>query len=190
MQESTPTSQDYYQKTWQQLRRATADKRHPFRYFTLASTDSLGQAQQRVVALRKIDNSRRLWIYTDYRTQKIADFKQNPHASLLFFHPKKWLQLRLQARAQVHYQDEVSRQIWNALPAHSRKDYTTAQAPATPMTQDFDEVAYLDTENYFCRLSFEIETIELLQIRREGHHRLLFSDLQSEQEATAEWLIP
>jgi pyridoxine/pyridoxamine 5'-phosphate oxidase len=181
------TLNDFAEEAWKDLRRATVDKKHPFRYFSLASTHQT-QLRQRTVALRKIDEQSHLWVYTDYRAEKVSHFQAEPKASLLFFHPKQWLQIHIEAEVIIHYQDERSQEIWKGLPDSSRKDYTTAIAPGHELIIN-SEVPYLDEDNnYFCRLEFCPLSLEILQIRREGHQRARFKLVNDFWQGT--WLVP
>ncbi len=186
---NTPLSlPDFLENIWQTLRRASADKKHPFRYFSLGSMHASGP-RQRTVALRKIDTQAHLWIYTDYRAEKISHFRQFPQASLLFFDPKKWLQVQINAQVLIHYQDTESQQIWKNISPHARKDYSSMLAPGTALSEG-DKPMYgsAEKENYFCRLEFIPTHLEILQISREEHQRASFVCLENEWEGS--WLVP
>ncbi len=189
----TPTKQteielhQFYQDAWTELRRATVDKKHPFRYFVLASVLD-NQVHQRTLALRSIDEQQHIWAYTDFRTPKIKQLQDNPQVSLLFFHPRKWLQIRVQAIAQIHYQDETTAAVWKGISVHSQKDYTTALPPGTSL-ETSEKVEYLEEQvNYFCRMAFVPQSVELLQIRREGHLRAKFQSQDNTWKGS--WLVP
>jgi pyridoxine/pyridoxamine 5'-phosphate oxidase len=177
----------FHQDAWAELRRATVDKKHPFRYFVLASMID-NQVYQRTLALRSIDKKQHIWAYTDFRTPKVKQLQANPHASLLFFHPKKWLQIRIQTTVQIHYQDEETAAIWKNIPIHSQKDYTTKLSPSTSL-ETSKGVEYLEGQaNYFCRIAFIPQNVEILQIRREGHLRAKFQWQNTDWKGT--WLVP
>lgn len=179
---------DFLENAWQGLRRATVDKKHPFRYFSLASAQPKASLRQRMVALRKIDSDNHLWIYTDYRSEKIAHFEARPEASLLFFHPRQWLQIQVEAEVCIHYQDAESQQIWKGISEHARKDYSTQKPPGTVMSEGESPQYLSEGENYFCRVEFIPKNLEILQIRREGHRRARF--IYSESSWQGSWLIP
>ncbi len=179
--------QQFYQDAWVELKRATADKKHPFRYFVLASVYEK-QVYQRTLALRSIDTKQYIWAYTDFRTPKIKQLQENPQVSLLFFHPKKWLQIRIEAFTKIHYQDEATATLWKNISTHAQKDYTTLLPPGTAIN-NLEEVTHSEeSKSYFCRLAFIPQNIEILQIRREGHLRAKFELQNTEWKGT--WLVP
>ncbi len=185
--QNDPLLYKFYENTWAELRRAIVDKKHSFRYFVLASVYE-AQVYQRTLALRGIDERQYIWAYTDFRTPKIKQLQLNPSVSLLFFHPKKWLQIRIEAFTEIHYQDKDTAQVWKNISIHSQKDYTTMLSPGSTL-ESAEEIKYLpNEENYFCRLSFEPQNVEILQIRREGHLRAKF-ELQNADWKGA-WLVP
>ena len=64
--------EEIYQDIWQQLRRGKTDKRHPFRLGTFTTMNNQFP-NPRTVVLRKAEQSTaELWLYTDFRSPKIA----------------------------------------------------------------------------------------------------------------------
>jgi pyridoxamine 5'-phosphate oxidase len=62
---------------------------------TLATADREGKPRARVVLLKALDENGFVF-YTNYRSDKAAELKDNPHASLLFL----WLDLQRQVRVE------------------------------------------------------------------------------------------
>jgi hypothetical protein len=127
-------------------------------------------------------------IFTDQRTIKVDDTKRNPEVCLLAYHPKKLLQLRLQAVAElVTDHDEVSR-LFQKVSDRSIKDYTTERAPGTEI-KDPSNVDYLDREeNFFLPLRLKIYEIEYLKLKRPNHLRARF--VLDNGEWNGQWLVP
>ncbi|MFK7970361.1 MAG: pyridoxamine 5'-phosphate oxidase family protein, partial [Bacteroidia bacterium] len=69
-----------------ELLRANADKRHPFRFFTLATLDKYPEV--RTVVLRKAKPDFDIVLFTDSRSPKVRHIQASPHVSALFYHPK------------------------------------------------------------------------------------------------------
>jgi hypothetical protein len=62
------------------------------------------------------------------------------------------------------------------IPVHRRSEYTGAQAPRTPISLPEGGWTASNSENhFFCVLEFSPMNIEVLQLRREGHLRVMFS---------------
>lgn len=150
--------------------KAKTQKKHPFRYFTLATTLD-GNPQARVVVLRHYDLKTDCFtIYSDARTPKIVALKENPRATLLFYDPRKFLQVRVQAQCEAIKKDEEKfRQQHLA----AQKDYTTSIAPGSPI-KAMDAITYSEA-HHFVVLQFKATTIDYLRLMRPNHQRALFA---------------
>lgn len=184
------TSTDTPLKVWQtllhELHRGALDPKHPFRYLTLA-TEGNHFPQLRTVVLRKITPSLDFLVFTDSRSSKVKEMKETPRASLLFYHPKKQVQVRVKTTVSLHSEDELAKSYWAQLPEHRKSEYRSALAPGTPI--DIPQEGWEETEmqNFFSVLKFTPLSIDLLQLSKEGHLRLQF-DLTSNWQGT--WLTP
>lgn len=163
-----------------------AKKRHPFKYFTLATIEN-GTPRQRTVVLRKTLTDLSLVFFTDKRTQKVIEIQQNPSCSALFYNPKKLLQLRIQGTAELITDTAQIATYWHTVQQASKKDYTTSIAPGTPIKNP-DAVSYSYEEHHFCPVKIVPNSIEFLQLKRPNHLRVLFT---KEQEGwSGEFLVP
>jgi hypothetical protein len=161
--------------------RASVDKRHPWRYPVFATADGT-QPQQRIVVLRKFIPAKwEFWFYTDYRSQKISDLKENPAVALHFYHPRQQIQVRLQGRSYIEFQNELSASELATLPENQRSDYQSALAPGSPLTEDMEE-GPAAAADHFCVLRFEAQALDYLKLSREGHFRA-----KGEEQANGSW---
>ena len=163
-----------------------AKKRHPFRYFTLATIEN-NEPRQRTVVLRKTLTDLSFVFYTDKRTQKIEDLQQNSSCSALFYNPKKLLQLRISGKAEIITDKEQIATYWHTIQVASKKDYITKIAPGT-LINDPDGIAYTLEENYFCPVKIIPTSIEYLLLKRPNHIRVLFSKI--DKDWSGEFLVP
>ncbi|WP_298353649.1 pyridoxamine 5'-phosphate oxidase family protein [uncultured Dokdonia sp.] len=156
-------------------------KGHPFRYITLGTVDAGGVPQLRTVVLRQVQDDLSLRIYTDSRSSKIAQLLQNPTASLLFYHPKKLLQVKVTATASVITDPTELAKYYTGVQPNSKKDYTTAQPPGATLSNP-DEVSYLEATHFFTIITFAPTQIEYLQLKRPNHIRASFTKTNDEWE--------
>ena len=161
-------------------------KRHPFRYFVLATNEN-GKPRQRTVVLRKTLLDLSLVIYTDKRTQKIKDIQNNSEFSALFYDSKKLLQIRIEGKAELITDKQQIATYWQTVQESSKKDYTTNRAPGTSIKNP-DDVGYEPKENYFCPVKLIPNTIEYLRLKRPNHLRVLFS--RNDIDWSGEFLVP
>jgi pyridoxine/pyridoxamine 5'-phosphate oxidase len=176
----------YLEEALRELVNGHAKKRHPFRYFVLATNEN-GKPTQRTVVLRKTLADQSLVIYTDKRTQKIKDLQKNSNFCALFYDAKKLLQIRIEGKAELITDTAQIATYWHTVQAASRKDYTTMLAPGTPI-ENLEEVGYTATENYFCPVKLVPQTIEYLRLQRPNHLRVLFS--KADDTWSGEFLVP
>ncbi|TXE20333.1 pyridoxamine 5'-phosphate oxidase [Psychroserpens burtonensis] len=176
----------FLEEAKRELANGHSKKRHPFRYFVLATNEN-GKPRQRTVVLRKTLSDLSLVFYTDSRTQKIRDIQNNSEFSALFYHSKKLLQIRVEGTAELITDKAQIATYWHTIQEASKKDYTTNIAPGTPIKNP-DDVDYKLEENYFCPVKLIPNTIEYLHLKRPNHLRILFS--RTDTDWSGDFLTP
>jgi len=155
-----------------ELLRANADRKHPFRTFSLGTFGAYPEI--RTVVKRKTYEDLSTLFFTDSRSPKILEIRQNPKVSALFYHPRKKLQVRLKGEAQIcppeeaEYQDFLNR----IKQSPALKDYTTAQAPGAPISGP--EVALFDETIHFAAVKIKAQELDILQLGDQAHERMLY----------------
>lgn len=164
---------EFLEKIKYDLINGYAKKRHPFRYFTLATIHN-GSPRQRTVVLRKLVNDFTILFYTDKRSIKVDDLKLNNSVSALFYHPKKLLQIQISGNVDFFTDETELNSIYKNIPENSRKDYITTKSPGTEISSP-DHVEYLTDENHFVAVKIIPKTIEVLQLKRPNHIRIKYT---------------
>ncbi len=149
-------------------------KGHPFRYFTLGSVDIHNRPQLRTVVLREVTDSLELLFFTDHRSQKIHQIRQNPWVSGLFYHPDSRIQLQVQGTALIVENKETIAHYWGKVPKASVKEYTTAKAPGSAL-QKADDVDYLRESSHFCIVKMVLDSIAYLKLNDPNHIRVHYT---------------
>jgi pyridoxine/pyridoxamine 5'-phosphate oxidase len=183
---STDSLAPIWQTLLHELQRGALDPKHPFRYLSLA-TAGTQFPQVRTVVLRQFTADLEFLVYTDARSAKVHELFEAPRVSLLFYHPKKQVQVRVQALATVHVEDELAQAHWKRVSEKRRSEY---QSKLDPGTRIETPAAGWDSSlesSHFSVLRFSPLSIEVLQLAREGHLRIQF-DLASGWEGS--WLVP
>lgn len=189
---------DLHQVCWDQLQKACIDKKHPMREISLATIGEGQSVAQRMVVLRQAERQDRSIItYTDIRANKVAELRQNPQLHYLAWHPKLRLQIRLQATASLHHDDEIQRSAWQQLDYFARTLYSAKIAPGKNISDIRMGVdAYLhpsevDTEPWcqnFVLIKAQVHRLECLVLGREKQLRARFE--YSQESYQANWLVP
>ena len=170
-----------------ELQSGVSEKGHPFRFFTLGTVGLDRMARLRTVVLRKVTDDLKLTIYTDSRSKKIIHLKENNKVGLLFYHPEKMLQFKVEGLARVYKDTAATKAVWEAIAPAAQKDYTTAMAPGSSL-QTPDQIQYLEGKNNFCVVEVTPFKIEYLQLQRPHHLRIRFS--LREGSWTSDYLVP
>ena len=184
------TSSDAPSQIWQnvlhELHRGALDPKHPFRFLTLA-TSGAQFPQVRTVVLRQLSPAMEFLVYTDVRTAKVQDMLITPRVSLLFYHPKKQVQVRVKALATIHVGDERALEHWKRVSENRRVEYQSKLGPGTRIESPTVGWESSSELAHFSVLKFSPLSIEVLQLAREGHVRIQF-DLASGWQGA--WLVP
>jgi pyridoxamine 5'-phosphate oxidase len=171
-----------------ELHRGALDSKHPFRFTNLGTIGKTGP-EIRTVVIRSINTNLEFYIFTDFRSEKVAELSANSSATLHFYHPGKRVQVRVKAITEVHNQDEVSETYWSKVQGEAQKAYTSTLAPSMRVSdpnQGFDWTENGD-DRFFAVLKFIPESIEALQLNGLRHLRILFSESENWE---GQWLVP
>ena len=190
------------ERSWRLLETAVADPASPARTPVLISVDADGLAQGRTVVLRDFNRQQRqLKVYTDVRSAKVAQLRAQPNCTLVGYQPDPMIQLRLNTRAVIHHDNELTRDAWTVMPGPNRCNYLTDPDPGSlsieptdgrPVitaesvpTQKENEIAY----SHFSVIVFTVNELEWLYLPRRGHRRAQF--IWDEADSLqSHWVIP
>ena len=162
-----------------QLERSVVDKKHPFRLAYLATTDSNGFPMVRMIVLRDFSASHRiLTFFTHHESPKIQQIRHNPNTQVLFYHPKRQQQLRIQGTGKIHFEDAITAEYWPRVPDFRQFEYL-GKAPGTVIT-DPDTITNPPlTPPLFCVIQVHFSHMDWLQLGRSGHSRVSFNYLET-----------
>jgi pyridoxine/pyridoxamine 5'-phosphate oxidase len=170
-----------------ELNRGTLDRRHPFR-FVVFSTASGNKPFSRYVVLRKISENLNMLIYTDTRSGKIDQIKENEHANLLFWNPGKRIQVRVEGMPWIVDDRKMYDQTWDAMSDESKRAYLNKLAPGAEIDspeQGWESIH--DTQDHFSIIEFKPSQIEFLQLNAD---RLLRASYRKDTKWIGKWLVP
>ena len=184
------TATDIPTAIWQtllhEIHRGALDPKHPFRYLTVATVGEQFP-QVRTVVLRQFTADLEFLVYTDARSSKVQELLKVPQVSLLFYHPKKQVQVRVQALATIHVEDELAQANWKRVSDKRRVEYQSELGPGRRINHPKDGWESSSEHSYFSVLKFSPLSLEVLQLAREGHLRIQY-DLASGWQGS--WLVP
>ncbi|MEM8908472.1 MAG: pyridoxamine 5'-phosphate oxidase family protein [Bacteroidota bacterium] len=164
-----------------ELLRSNVDRRHPFRFFQLATLGDYPEV--RTVVKRKMDADFKLTCFTDARTTKVSQIDQNPRVSALFYDRKKQLQVRMKGEAQLirSGMEGFAPFLEQVKQAPSLLDYTCLRVPGSPYPQN-GGLTFGD-EIHLLVIELVPTFLDVLQLNREEHLRMAYTRTESGWQA-------
>ncbi|WP_010229740.1 pyridoxamine 5'-phosphate oxidase family protein [Gillisia marina] len=159
---------DLFQEAWKTLNVAASGKEHPFNFCTLATIGKNASVRQRTVILRGLTEEKSLLFYTDLRSTKIKQIKNNSNANCLFYDPKTQLQLILKGKIFVHTDDDIWEEHKDKIDGKAINNYNTLLPPGKPIKNP------LKVERthrlHFGLLEFIPIRMEYLKLKEDSNH--------------------
>lgn len=202
MTQHTPPPQPFYDDldaslahALKMLARGGKDRRVASHTFTVATIALDGTPQPRVVVNRGYDSqTRSLRFHTDARSLKLDEIRADPRVAVHVYDAKAKIQLRMQALATIHTDDELRQGAWDATRDFSRICYRVVSAPGdtlddpTSLRFTAGEGSEEGAEN-FVAVTLAIRSLEWLYLAAQGHRRARFVwDETGKIDQT--WLVP
>ncbi|PHN03198.1 pyridoxamine 5'-phosphate oxidase family protein [Flavilitoribacter nigricans] len=178
---------DLFESVQLELSRSNADRRHPFRFFYLATFGDYPEVRTVV----KRDFSAADWsvsFFTDARSPKVGQMEQNDRVSALFYHPKRQLQLRMKGQAQLITAEDADfgDYLEQARQTSGLKDYRSLLAPGTEIEGEAPEKS--DEALHFLAIRVVPVSLDVLQLGKEQHLRRAYRRVGEEWQRTV--LVP
>jgi pyridoxine/pyridoxamine 5'-phosphate oxidase len=187
-------------KVWKHLDLGVIQGKHPFHTPVFGSLND-GAPEMRVVVLRRFWRSpARLAFHTHYGSPKIEQIRNNPNVAWTFYHQKENFQARIRAVAEIHTDDELADEQWDATRLFSRRCYIgeastrISKKPTHGMPEEITDREPTREESEegrsnFAVISTTIKEIDCLELDVRGHRRSLFVWNDS-GELETKWLTP
>jgi len=146
----------------------------------------------RVMVLREFNLANKIMrFHTDYRAAKIKQFTENNSVSVIGYDPDLKIQIKLQGKIRVHYDDGVTESAWKESNGRSKKCYSIKDGSTKeilePSEYDIKDFEVEDGYENFAVLIFNFNSLEFLYLKSSGHRRAIHrwgNDLKST------WLVP
>lgn len=174
---------------WRELARAVRDRHHAWRFATLATvsaqTDGV-HPEARTVVLRDCDRAARsLLVYTDARSAKAQQAERRPQGVLVVWSPALGWQLRLHGTLVLHTGGLQVSSRWAQLQlTPAAQDYLAPLPPGSTLDSPTVAAPDRDSRGHFAVLECQVQSIDWLELHRDGHRRARF-DAEGSR-----WLVP
>lgn len=188
---------------WRLLQRGVGDGRSAFHTPGIATQSLDGGASLRTVVLRAAQSDPpRLLCHTDARSGKVAELQANDRVAWLFYDARKKVQLRINARAELHRDDDLARRQWQRTGLWSRRCYCSTAAPGSELSgpgsglpPELEQRAPEQQESEagrdnFVVVSCAVLSIDWLWLSARGHRRADFRWSEREGRLVGRWTVP
>ena len=190
------------ENAWLLLEDAACNRHSPMHTPVLVSSTEGHTARARTVVLQDaVRITRELRIHTDSRSAKVKELHHQPACQVLAYHPVQKIQLRVDATATIHQENDVAWEIWAQMPLSSRRCYLAQEAPGSRASNPTSGLP-TDLENrvpnaaesqpgfcYFAAIIIKVEQLEWLYLAAQGHRRAQFN-WAADGDVTSCWLVP
>ena len=178
-------------KIWDLLAQGVVNKKSKFHTPTL-STINGNEINSRTIILRKVDNkTKMLFFYSDFRSRKVLNIKQNNNVTVHLYEPRFKLQVQLYGNANIENKTKKTKDIWSSLRNFSKKNYLSVLSPGEKIN-NLDDIKYnADNEEAFYNFSlinFKVTKLECLQLSDIKNIRVEF--IYSESSDKKYYMVP
>lgn len=173
-------------QVWLRLRRGVADRKAPSRYLVLATAGQRGGAEARMVVLRGASREAgTLVAHTDTLSDKVAELRADPRATLLMWDPKAMLQARLKVEVGIDTGAAVGGQ-WRGVPEPARRVYGGMPPPGDVLLEP-QELVETSAQDRFAVMTCKVREIDALVLSTPKHHRALY---RWQDNWAGRWIAP
>lgn len=146
----------------------------------------------RVMVLREFNLANKIMrFHTDHRAAKIKHFTENNNVSVIGYDPDLKIQIKLQGKIRVHYEDEVTELAWKESNGRSKKCYSikggSTKKILEPSEYDIQDFEVEDGYKNFSVLIFNFHSLEFLHLKSSGHRRAIH---EWDDNYSSSWLVP
>lgn len=186
-------------RVWKHLDLGVLESKHPF-HTPVFGTVNEDRPEMRVVVLRRFwRRPPGLAFHTHSGSPKLDQIRANPAAAWVFYHPSESFQVRISGRAEIHLDDDLANEQWEATSLFARRCYI-GKAPGKQSKKPTHglpeklvdrepsaEESRAGREN-FAVITTSIETVDVMELDVKGHRRSFFDWRGDELEM--KWLTP
>lgn len=187
---------------WEEIEAAADTPEHAFRRLTFGTVHDRAPDLRTVVLREANAEDHVLQFHTDRRSRKVEALRENERVAWHGWNPEAREQIRMQATATVHLDDNVAMDLWASQPPDSLAVYVRPSAPGSTL-DDPDDALRPDANTEptskddvaagrqnFAVIRTVIDRIEWLHLHPDGHYRARFTYRPERGDVDATWVAP
>ena len=175
---------------WDFFQQGVKNKRSAFHYPTIA-TSSEKSFNLRTVILRKvIREDYIIFFYTDHRSKKIVELKNNNQLLLHVYDKKNEIQIQAEGKVKILNKVKLNQLTWNSLSNYAKQAYLTKKAPGKKIIDNKDLEYFNNQDGYknFTIVKVKINKIIFFQLNKNGNKKILVK--YGKKNINYHWLVP
>jgi len=187
MQITLRTPPEIRDQIWKELIRSVHDRHHAWRTPVLSTLSIDGGVNSRTVVLRGAnEDENNLWVYTDARSPKVTELRNNNNGFFVFWSPRLHWQLRIKVNIAVLTSGPLVDDLWKKVSQSGAiTDYINSSRPGSKLIMNSEPVnTHESNEHYFAVLRADVNEIDWLELSGSRHRRAKITD------KSWDWLTP
>ena len=175
---------DFINQALKNIQRGAVDRKSKFRFPVLASFTDISVSQRIVIARKFNEEQKSLVIFTDEKSQKVKELKNNARCNLLFWDVGKKMQISVNGLAHI-LSKEDAQQYWQNVSDIQKKDYQINPPPKS-IIEAHNAYEFDASMNRFTVIEIFFQELDILVLSNNGHQRANYNIKTLEQS----WVTP
>ena len=114
---------------WEFFQQGVKNKSSAFHYPTIATSREKSLNLRTVILRKVIREDHLIFFYTDHRSKKIVELKNNNQLLLHIYDKKNEIQIQAEGKAKIFNKVKLNQLTWNSLSNYAKQAYLTKKAP-------------------------------------------------------------
>ena len=175
---------------WDFFQQGVKNKSSAFHYPTIATRREKSFNLRTVILRKVIIEDHLIFFYTDYRSKKILELKNNNQLLLHVYDKKNEIQIQAEGKAKIFNKVKLNELTWNSLSNYAKQAYLTKKAPGNKIVDNKNLEYFNNEDGYknFTIVKVKINKIVFLQLSKNGNKKALFK--YGKKNINYHWLVP
>ena len=175
---------DFINQALKNIQRGAVDRKSKFRFPVLASFNDISVSQRIVIARKFNEEQKSLVIFTDEKSQKFKELKNNARCNLLFWDFGKKMQISVNGLAHILSKEDAQK-YWQNVSDIQKKDYQINPPPKS-IIEAHNAYEFDASLNRFTVIEIFFQELDILVLSNNGHQRANYNLKTLEQS----WVTP
>lgn len=176
---------------WDYFQQGVRNKKSAFHYPTIGTFSKSSFSLRTVILRNVIRKERTISFYTDDRSKKIKELKDNKNIFIHIYDKKNQVQVQSEGKAQIFNKSKLNKEIWNSFSSYAKSIYLSKKAPGKKIINENADLKLLDIKKGFENFSIvkaKINKITFLKLNEKVNHKAFFK--YKSKNKSFFWVVP